>query len=132
MSNKLRHALIAFAIFLGIQLMTGGMSFAGLLIMFAFIGFVYLASRFPLFGSIGGGLLLLGSPLVAWLLYNPKFFQTDGSPAGLVLMLILVVVIFMLMSLGFSMLKVALFPDEKLSDDERADLAMKMMDDKWR
>jgi hypothetical protein len=131
-SNKLRHALIAFAIFLGIQLMTGGMSVAGLLIMFAFIGFVYLASRFPLFGSIGGGLLLLGSPLVAWLLYNPKFFQTDGSPAGLVLMLILVVVIFMLMSLGFSMLKVALFPEEKLSDDERADLAMKMMDDKWR
>lgn len=112
--------------------MTGGMSVAGLLIMFAFIGFVYLASRFPLFGSIGGGLLLLGSPLVAWLLYNPKFFQTDGSPAGLVLMLILVVVIFMLMSLGFSMLKVALFPEEKLSDDERADLAMKMMDDKWR
>jgi hypothetical protein len=130
MSTKLRQALIAFAVFLGIQLMTGGMSFAGLLIMFAFIGFVYLASRFPLFGSIGGGLLLLGSPLVAWLLYNPKFFQTEGSPAGLVLMLILIVVIFMLMSLGFSMLKVSLFPEEPLSDDERAELAMKIMDDK--
>lgn len=132
MSSKLRNAMIAFAIFLGVQLMTGGMSVAGLVLLFAFIGFLYLAYRFPTFGTIGGGLLLVGSPLVAWLLYNPKFFQTEGSPAGLVLMAILAFVIFMLMTLGFGMLKAALFPDEPLSDDDRADLAMDIMKDSWR
>lgn len=103
-----------------------------MLVMFAFIGFVYLASRFPLFGSIGGGLLFLGSPVVAWLLYNPKFFQTDGSPAGMVLMLIFAVIIVVMMTLGLSMIKAALFPAPKLSADERADLAMDLMNDRHR
>jgi len=129
MSRKLRTALITFAVFLAFQLLTGGVSLAGLFIVFVFIGVVYLASRFPVAGSIGGGLLLLGSPLVAWKLYNPKFFYTDGSPAGLVLQLIFVGIVFLMMVLGWSMLKVALFPEPKLTDDERAELAMKIMDE---
>ena len=129
MSPKLRNAYIAFAIFLASQVLFGEMSIAGILIMAAFIGVVFLASRFPVFGTIGGGLLLLGSPLIAWTFYNPKFFHTEGSAAGLVLMLIFAIIIFLLMGLGWSMLKVALFPDPELSDDERADLAFELMDD---
>lgn len=129
MSPKLRNAYIAFALFLAAQVMFGEISVAGILIMAAFIGVVFLARQFPVFGTIGGGLLLLGSPLIAWALYNPKFFHTEGSPAGLVLMLIFAIIIFFLMGLGWSMLKVALFPDPELSDDERADLAFELMDD---
>lgn len=129
MSPKLRNAYIAFGLFLGAQVLFGELSIAGIFIMAAFIGLVFLARRFPTFGTIGGGLLLLGSPLVAWSLYNPKFFNTEGSPAGLVLMLVFAIIIFFLMSLGWSMLKVALFPDPELSDDERADLAFELMDD---
>lgn len=129
MSTKLRNAYIVFAIFLASQVLFGEMSIAGILIMATFIGVVYLARRFPVFGTIGGGLFLLGSPLIAWAFFNPDFFNTEGSPAGMVLMLIFAIIIFFLMGLGWSMIKVALFPDPALSDDERADLAMELMDD---
>lgn len=129
MSPKLRNAYIAFALFLASQVLFGEMSIAGIFIMAAFIGVVFLARRFPTFGTIGGGLLLLGSPLIAWSLYNPKFFNTEGSPAGLVLMLVFAIIIFFLMSLGWSMIKEALFPAPALSDDERADLAFEFMED---
>ena len=129
MSPKLRNAYIAFGLFLAAQLLFGGLSITGIFIMAAFIGLAFLARRFPTFGAIGGGFLLLGSPLIAWSLYNPKFFNTEGSPAGLVLMLVFAIIIFFLMGLGWSMIKVALFPEPELSEDERADLAFELMND---
>lgn len=71
MPPKLRNAYIAFALFLASQVMFGEMSFAGILIMAAFIGVLFLARRFHTFGTIGGGLLLLGSPFIACTFFNP-------------------------------------------------------------
>lgn len=125
--NQLRTAQITAAIFMAFMLLTGKLSLAGLIILGILIALVYLARRFPVFGTIGGGLFLLGSPFTAWLLYNPKFFHTEGSPAGLVLMLFFVIAILLMMGLGLSMLKVALFPDPELAPEERAKLAFEMM-----
>lgn len=108
-------------------LFTGRLSIAGLCIVALLIGLVALAKYFPLFGRIGGALFLIGSPVTAWLVYDPKFFYTEGSPAGLVLPIIIFVVVLLLMGLGFSMIKVTIMEELEMSDNEKAKFILKQL-----
>lgn len=129
MSTQLRNVKIATFCITVVLLVQGKLSIAGLSVVGFFIGLVVLAKKFPFLGKIVGGLFLVTSPVIAWLLYDPKFFHTEGSPAGLVLPLLLLGFIMFLMILGFSMIKAAISDELELSDDEKAQLISKLLKD---
>lgn len=57
-------------------------SFLGLMILFG-----YLAKRIPALGVLFGGVFLL-VPFIQWLIYNKKYFYSDGSAGGLILLIV--------------------------------------------
>ena len=127
MFSPLRAVQISAMLLILSFLATGRLSITGVVIMSLLIGLVALAKYFPLFGRIAGALFLIGSPVTAWLIYDPKFFHTEGSAAGLVLPLIFLILIFFLMGLGFSMIKVTITEELEMSDNEKVKFILKLM-----
>ncbi|MFZ1389830.1 MAG: hypothetical protein WBP46_18915 [Thiolinea sp.] len=127
MLTQLTAVKISAALLILYFLFIGRLSFAGLCIVAFLVSLVALARYFPLFGRIVGALFLIGSPVTAWLVYDPKLFHTEGSAAGLVLPFIFLILIFFLMGLGFSMIKVTITEQLEMSDHEKAKFILKVM-----
>lgn len=47
----------------------------------------YIAKRIPVLGILFGGVLLL-VPFIQWLIYDKKYFYSDGSSGGLILLIV--------------------------------------------
>lgn len=57
-------------------------SFLGLMLLLG-----YIAKRMPALGVLLGGILLF-VPIIQWLIYDKKYFYSDGSTGGLILLIV--------------------------------------------